>query len=323
MINNLYRVLSRNKLLLQKANYSQKMILHASSNNFTSKITFFPLAKISHYWLVCTPMTKEQADKTPSQNFTPIIILTFAVIALIVLFFGQGKDNQTKDINLSDGVVTLNESLAEGDVGFQTEGENDFLGSEAQETQPSTESQNIDTNQLGESNMLNRTQMDKPEMIIDQSQSYTALMKTNYGPITLELFTQDTPVTVNNFVYLSQAGFYDGLTFHRIISDFMIQGGCPLGNGTGSPGYQFQDEDSSQPLIKGSLAMANSGPNTNCSQFFIVTADSTPWLDGMHTNFGRVVDGMEVVEQIANVQTGANDMPTQPVTIESISIQTN
>lgn len=272
-------------------------------------------------------MTKEQINKSSNQTIMPIVILTLAAIGLIFIFYSRANEPETQDIDLREGSVTLEGSTASDEMNFQSGAEGEFVpqnndqGSQPPPTEPNNNQ--LDNNQPGESSMLNRTQMDQPQMVIDSSQKYTAVMKTNYGPITLELFAQDTPTTVNNFVYLSQAGFYDGLTFHRIISDFMIQGGCPLSNGTGGPGYKFADEDSSQPLVKGSLAMANSGPNTNGSQFFIVTADSTPWLDGKHTNFGQVIEGMEVVDQIANVQTGSNDMPTQPVTIESVSIQTN
>lgn len=255
----------------------------------------------------------------------PIVILTLVVIGLILVFFTRTGNTEIQDISLREGAVTLEENTVDSEMNLQREAELGQQKNPQNSEQPPTnqEINQPDINQPGENTMLNKTQMDQPEMIINPSQKYTAIMNTNYGPITLELFAQDTPITVNNFVYLSQAGFYDELIFHRIISDFMIQGGCPLGNGTGSPGYKFQDEKSSQPLVKGSLAMANSGPNTNGSQFFIVTADSTPWLDGKHTNFGQVVEGMEVVEQIANVQTGPNDKPAQPVTIESISIQTN
>ena len=125
----------------------------------------------------------------------------------------------------------------------------------------------------------------------DPSKSYTAIFDTSAGEIRCELFAADSPQTVGNFVGLAEAGYYDGLIFHRVIEDFMIQGGCPNGVGTGGPGYSFQDEINDRKLVNGSLAMANAGPNTNGSQFFIVTADSTPWLDGHHTNFGQVVAG--------------------------------
>ena len=162
--------------------------------------------------------------------------------------------------------------------------------------------------------------MNQPEMKIDINKKYQAKFSTNYGDFTISLFAKETPITVNNFVTLAKNKFYDGLVFHRVIEDFMIQGGDPKGNGTGGPGYNFQDETSPKKLVKGSLAMANAGPNTNGSQFFIVTATETPWLDGKHTNFGEVVSGLEVVEKIGKVETGANDRPVKNVIINSIQI---
>ena len=162
--------------------------------------------------------------------------------------------------------------------------------------------------------------MNQPEMKIDVNKKYQAKFSTNYGDFTISLFAKETPITVNNFVTLSRNKFYDGLVFHRVIEDFMIQGGDPKGNGTGGPGYTFQDETSPKKLVKGSLAMANAGPNTNGSQFFIVTATETPWLDGKHTNFGEVVSGLDVVEKIGKVETGANDRPVKDVVINSIEI---
>ena len=147
-----------------------------------------------------------------------------------------------------------------------------------------------------------------------------AVMKTSEGEITFELFDEDAPKTVSNFKELAGQGFYDGLIFHRIIPDFMIQGGCPQGTGTGGPGYQFEDEINDHKVVRGALAMANAGPNTNGSQFFIVTADACPWLDGKHTVFGRVISGMEVVDAIEKVPTGANDRPVDEVKIESVSV---
>ncbi len=136
-----------------------------------------------------------------------------------------------------------------------------------------------------------------------------ATMSTNHGDITIELFDEDCPKTVQNFKDLAAKGFYDGLSFHRIIKDFMIQGGCPQGTGTGGPGYTFEDEINSHKLVRGSLAMANAGPNTNGSQFFIVTLDATPWLDGKHTNFGQVTAGMDVVDKLEGLPTGPGDRP--------------
>jgi cyclophilin family peptidyl-prolyl cis-trans isomerase len=147
-----------------------------------------------------------------------------------------------------------------------------------------------------------------------------ATMQTNHGSIRLELFDEDAPKTVANFTKLARDGFYNGVTFHRVIPDFMIQGGDPTGTGSGGPGYQFEDEFNENLIERGALAMANAGPNTNGSQFFIVTADACPWLDGKHTVFGRVVSGMEVVDAIEKVETGSNDRPLDEVRIESISV---
>ena len=147
-----------------------------------------------------------------------------------------------------------------------------------------------------------------------------ATMKTSEGEIVLELFDQDAPKTVANFRKLADDGFYDGLTFHRVISGFMLQAGCPQGTGTGGPGYTFEDEINSHRIVRGALAMANAGPNTNGSQFFIVTAADCPWLDGKHTVFGQVTEGLDVVEKIEAVETDGRDRPTTPVGIESISV---
>ena len=148
----------------------------------------------------------------------------------------------------------------------------------------------------------------------------TATMHTNQGAIELELFDEDAPKTVENFRKLSGDGFYDGLIFHRVIPDFMIQGGCPQGTGTGGPGYEFEDEFNDNKIVRGALAMANAGPNTNGSQFFIVTTDAAPWLDGKHTVFGRVTSGMEAVDAIEQSPTGARDKPLEDQTIERIEL---
>ncbi|HVW17209.1 MAG TPA: peptidylprolyl isomerase [Solirubrobacteraceae bacterium] len=149
----------------------------------------------------------------------------------------------------------------------------------------------------------------------------TATMKTNRGDIVLELFDEDAPKTVDNFKKLSGDGFYDGLIFHRVIRDFMIQGGCPHGTGTGGPGYQFEDEINEHKVVRGALAMANAGPDTNGSQFFIVTTGAAPWLDGKHTVFGRVASGMEVVDAIEASETDARDKPLEDATIETVTVQ--
>jgi cyclophilin family peptidyl-prolyl cis-trans isomerase len=148
-----------------------------------------------------------------------------------------------------------------------------------------------------------------------------AILHTNAGPVTLELFDEAAPKTVSNFRKLSGEGFYDGLVFHRVISDFMIQGGCPEGTGTGGPGYTFEDEINEHKVVRGALAMANAGPNTNGSQFFIVTTDAAPWLDGKHTVFGEVTDGMDAVDAIESAPTGPGDRPLEPQTIERVELR--
>jgi peptidyl-prolyl cis-trans isomerase B (cyclophilin B) len=147
-----------------------------------------------------------------------------------------------------------------------------------------------------------------------------ATMHTNHGPIELELFEGEAPKTVENFVKLSGDGYYDGLVFHRVIKDFMVQGGCPQGTGTGGPGYEFEDEINEHKIVRGALAMANRGPDTNGSQFFIVTVDAAPWLDGKHTVFGEVRAGMEAVESIEGTETGAQDRPKQDAVIERVEV---
>jgi cyclophilin family peptidyl-prolyl cis-trans isomerase len=148
----------------------------------------------------------------------------------------------------------------------------------------------------------------------------TATIETNHGVIELELFTDDAPETVANFTKLAGEGYYDGLIFHRVIPDFMIQGGCPLGTGTGGPGYTFNDEPNDHRIVRGTLAMANAGPNTNGSQFFIVTAEATPWLDGKHTAFGQVTSGMDVVDAIQAVERDPRDRPAEDVRMEKVTI---
>ena len=145
-------------------------------------------------------------------------------------------------------------------------------------------------------------------------------MSTNLGDIVFEMFDDDAPKTVENFRKLAGDGFYDGLTFHRVIKDFMLQGGCPEGTGTGGPGYTFEDEFNDHKVVRGALAMANSGPNTNGSQFFIVTTAAAPWLDGKHTVFGKVTSGMDAVDAIEGLPTGPGDQPEEPVVIEKVEL---
>jgi cyclophilin family peptidyl-prolyl cis-trans isomerase len=155
----------------------------------------------------------------------------------------------------------------------------------------------------------------------DPGVEYTAVFDTSAGEIRCRLFAADAPETVGNFVGLAKAGFYDGTIFHRVIENFMIQGGCPQGTGTGGPGYDFADEINPNKLVKGTLAMANAGPNTNGSQFFIVTADATPWLDGHHTAFGEVVGGHDVVDAIGTTKTDRRDRPAEEQRVNAVRIE--
>ena len=153
-----------------------------------------------------------------------------------------------------------------------------------------------------------------PEMVIDPAKRYTAEIETSMGTMIA------APITVNSFVFLARDGFYDGVIFHRVIKDFMIQGGDPTGTGSGGPGYTFEDEFNDHKVERGALAMANAGPNTNGSQFFIVTASEAPWLDGKHTVFGQVTDGMDVVDVIGAVQTDGRDAPIEPVGLVGVEL---
>jgi cyclophilin family peptidyl-prolyl cis-trans isomerase len=148
----------------------------------------------------------------------------------------------------------------------------------------------------------------------------TAKLHTSHGTIEIELFDDDAPKTVDNFRKLAADKFYDGLSFHRVIPDFMIQGGCPQGTGTGGPGYTFEDEFNQHKVVRGALAMANAGPNTNGSQFFIVTTTAAPWLDGKHTVFGQVTNGMDAVDALEAVPTDARDRPEEPAAIETVEL---
>ena len=147
-----------------------------------------------------------------------------------------------------------------------------------------------------------------------------AVLHTSEGDVEVELYDDDAPKTVANFTKLAGEGFYDGVVFHRVIPDFMIQGGCPRGDGTGGPGYSFEDELNDHKVERGALAMANSGPNTNGSQFFVVTADACAWLDGKHTVFGRVTSGQDVVDRISLAERDSRDRPRTPVVIESVAL---
>ena len=189
---------------------------------------------------------------------------------------------------------------------------------------------NAKTQEIQQSNKTNNNQMkENNSTLLDLAQEYSsAIIKTNLGDIKVKFYNDVSPLTVNNFLNLAKDGFYDNTRFHRVINDFMIQGGDPNSKdlskknlwGTGDPGYKFADEFNNEKLIRGSLAMANSGPDTNGSQFFIVTAEATPWLDGKHTNFGEIIAGMDVVEKIEAIETDVKDCPLEDIIVESIEL---
>ena len=275
-----------------------------------------------------------------NQTYLLFVIVILATLTILTIIFFKNKQPASNDLNLrnssssensqskSDQSQTNKETSLTTDSSLEPSS-NSSLSSPNHQLELSSDinskinSENTQKSTITQpsSAPMKKTQMPKPSFLIDKSQPYFAYLDTNYGQIKIKLFADVTPIAVNNFVYLAEAGFYNELTFHRIINDFMIQGGCPIGNGTGNPGYQFADEANSNPLVKGSLARANSGPNTNGSQFFIVTAEFTPWLDGKHTHFGQVVLGMDVVEKIENVETDGSDRPLKPVVINQVTIQ--
>ncbi len=224
------------------------------------------------------------------------------------------------------GEVKFNEQNAPSDINNFDEGDlltrmNEIKDGRTPEMKPS---KNSSSNNQENMQTQNQDQVQLEPLSDQYSQ---AIIKTNFGDIKVAFYADKSPITVNNFLNLAKKGFYDKTKFHRVIPDFMIQGGDPnskdddwSNDGQGGPGYQFQDEINEHKLVKGSLAMANSGVNTNGSQFFIVTAEATSWLDGKHTNFGYVVEGMEVVDKIEAVKVNENDHPTEDVIVESIEL---
>lgn len=257
--------------------------------------------------------------------------LSFAVLAAFI-FLLSACSNETPNVNDNMNLPIINSQNNNED----SQPRNLDLGELIVETNPGTdiieearedeaqEDMSLDTDISPEEQLS--SQVLPPDRQADLVSQYRgAIIKTNLGDIELELYGSESPVTVNNFMHLAQAGFYDGTIFHRVIQDFMIQGGDPNSrsddwstHGFGGPGYSFADEINDNKLVAGSLAMANSGPNTNGSQFFIVTASATPWLDGAHTNFGRVTSGMNIVRQIEGVEVNSNDHPLEDIVIESI-----
>jgi len=251
--------------------------------------------------------------------FVAILVIAFSVSAC------ASKTASVSDNSVSDNSIAPSDTSDQNSLD-QNSNSVDANSASAPETSlvPSDANQAVAT----ETPVQNITTMPSPDKQEDLTKKYSqAIIKTTLGDITVKFYAADSPITVNNFLNLAKAGFYNGTKFHRVIKDFMIQGGDPLSKGTdtsvwgtGGPGYQFNDEFNNHKLVLGSLAMANSGPNTNGSQFFIVTVAETPWLDGKHVNFGQVSAGMDVVKKIEAVQTGENDRPLEDVVINSVEL---
>lgn len=245
------------------------------------------------------------------------IYFSFALLALMVTLSACSSKNNQTSLEETSSPLTVNE-------------DNYNLAEKATSSAPSSVvlTKSTDKSSTSEESVQKSTTMNTPDKQVDLIKTYSqAIIKTSLGNITVKFYAAESPVTVNNFLNLAQAGFYNGTKFHRVIKDFMIQGGDPLSReddarfwGTGGPDYRFNDEFNSHKLVLGSLAMANSGPNTNGSQFFIVTTEETPWLDGRHTNFGQVTSGIEVIKRIEGVETGINDRPLEDVVINSIEL---
>jgi len=241
----------------------------------------------------------------------------FLIFGLVILLTGcsvSQDEYKLDEKTASPEMSTQNEEIeAMKRINELKEGATPKIKTETKKIESQTNKQNNNNNQMDLENL---------------SQTYTqALIKTSLGDIKVKFYGKESPKTVNNFLKLAKEGFYNGTLFHRVISDFMIQGGDPNSkdedwatHGMGGPGYKFEDEFNDHKLVRGSLAMANSGPNTNGSQFFIVTIEATPWLDGKHTNFGYVVEGMDTVEKIEAVEKNERDHPLEDVEVEAIEL---
>ncbi len=239
----------------------------------------------------------------------------FFILFLVVLIAGCTPSNQTG---------TINEKNASGDA--LNYNDSDVISKINEINKGATPNEKPSKKSNTNKSMPENNNEVKLENL--SSEFKQAIIKTSLGDIKVKFYADESPITVNNFLNLAKKGFYDNTKFHRIIKNFMIQGGDPTSKddsqknmwGTGGPGYKFQDEINTKKIVKGSLAMANSGPNTNGSQFFIVTAKATPWLDGKHTNFGEVIEGMDIVDKIEASDTDERDRPTEDIIIESIEL---
>jgi cyclophilin family peptidyl-prolyl cis-trans isomerase len=256
------------------------------------------------------------------------ILLGTAFLGLCVMAFSGCSSNDLPDSKVTEKNIGENKNSKISQ--YELEAQEKRRLAAVQNSAQKNDQADSQTAQNLESEQLTTKNMELAELVaLDYKDKYKgAQIKTNFGEIEVEFYSADSPATANNFMKLADEGFYDGTKFHRVMEDFMIQGGdksskndeMPETWGTGDPGYSFPDEINSHKLIKGSLAMANSGPDTNGSQFFIVTKEETSWLDGKHTNFGFVTKGMDVVEKIEVTPTSAGDRPVKPVVIETITL---
>lgn len=258
------------------------------------------------------------------------LLITISALFIFALTLSACTTEETPNVNDNTNLPPINSANNNNNQSVPKADYGELQVEDAPINQDSTQtnSNNMD-NQIQESQeQITSTKVLPPDQQSDLIAQYSrAIMKTNLGDIEFEFYKSDSPVTVNNFMNLAQAGFYNGTIFHRVIDGFMVQGGDPNSknvdwstHGFGGPGYAFKDEINSHKLVAGSLAMANSGPGTNGSQFFIVTAPATPWLDGAHTNFGTVISGMEIVRQIEAAAVNANDHPLEDIVIENITL---
>lgn len=242
--------------------------------------------------------------------------VVIGAIILIILFGGFAVSTRRKEVReIREEEASQESQLTIEDIEMKDsiQNRNNVQGTSQVNEPPKQEAPKEDP-------LANPNKITPPEMELLVGINYKAKMTTSMGVVMIDLLEKLTPITVNNFVYLSKLGFYDGLIFHRVIENFMVQGGDPNGNGTGGPGYAFVDEITSKKMLKGSVAMANAGPNTNGSQFFIVTAGSTPWLDGKHTIFGMVEEGMDIVMGMSRVDTNSADKPLEDIVIKKVEI---
>ncbi len=267
------------------------------------------------------------------KKFLFLALLALFAVSLSACSKSETTINNNVNVDLSDvAEIKQNNNSSENSLNSDAQ-----LNSEESISLTSTSSGKVaDDSQASEKEIItmqkintsNKNMTVDPKTFENLSGIYSgAIIKTSLGDIKVKFYAVDSPNTVNNFLNLAKLGFYNETKFHRVISGFMIQGGDPISKtddtayyGTGGPGYRFADEFNKHKLVEGSLAMANSGPNTNGSQFFIVTAAETPWLDGAHTNFGQVVSGMDVVKKIEAAETNARDLPLKAITINSVEL---